>query len=120
MHLGAGKGNDQEQGAGNDQAFTFTLVNVHTDPDEVTDEIKVLDNVFYSVRDDGRNEDDIGYLLGVAGLFYFEQGWLIGTTGFSSATTVPTNAGYSLLFVSMIWLLIVAWPRKQPVQVAPA
>ena len=62
----------------------------------------------------------IGYVLGVSGLFYFVQGWIIGTTGFSPATTVPTNAGYSLLFVSMIWLLIVAWSRKQSVQVAPA
>src|SRR5262245_23764559 len=62
----------------------------------------------------------IGYLLGLSGLFYFEQGWLIGTTGFSSATTVPTNAGYTLLFVAMIGLLFVAWPRKQPVQVASA
>ena len=61
----------------------------------------------------------IGYLLGLSGLFYFEQGWLIGTTGFSPATTVPTNAGYTLLFISVIWLLIVAWPRKQSIQVAP-
>jgi hypothetical protein len=62
----------------------------------------------------------IGYLLGVSGLAYFEQGWIIGTTGFSSATTVPTNAGYTLLFASMIGLLIVAWPRKQSAQVARA
>jgi hypothetical protein len=62
----------------------------------------------------------IGYLLGLSGLAYFEQGWLIGTTGFSSATTVPTNAGYTLLFVSMIWLLIVTWLSKQSVQVVPA
>ena len=62
----------------------------------------------------------IGYLLGLSGLFYFGQGWIIGTTGFSPATTVPTNAGYTLLFVSMIWLLIVVWLSKQSVQVAPA
>jgi deoxyribonuclease-1-like protein len=46
-----------------DQAFTFTLVNVHTDPDEVAEEMRVLDDVFFKVRDDGRNEDDL-ILLG--------------------------------------------------------
>jgi endonuclease/exonuclease/phosphatase family metal-dependent hydrolase len=46
-----------------DQAFTFTLAATHVDPDEVADEIKVLSNVFFSVRDDGRGEDDV-ILLG--------------------------------------------------------
>jgi endonuclease/exonuclease/phosphatase family metal-dependent hydrolase len=40
-------------------AFTFTLVNIHTDPDEVERELSVLDDVFMAVRNDGRNEDDI-------------------------------------------------------------
>jgi endonuclease/exonuclease/phosphatase family metal-dependent hydrolase len=46
-----------------DQAFTFTLINIHTDPDEVDREINVLDDVFRAVRDDGRQEDD-SILLG--------------------------------------------------------
>lgn len=55
-----------------DQAFTFNLVNIHTDPDEVAKEVDVLDNAFYAVRDtvaqDGRGnsllqEDDV-ILLG--------------------------------------------------------
>ena len=46
-----------------DQAFTFTLVNVHTDPDEVSDEMNRMDDVLYSVRADGRGEDDV-ILLG--------------------------------------------------------
>lgn len=41
------------------QAFTFTVVNVHTDPDEIDRELNVLDDVFRAVRDDGRNEDDV-------------------------------------------------------------
>lgn len=45
------------------QAFTFTLVNIHTDPDEVADELNALDDVFRAVRNDGRDEDDI-ILLG--------------------------------------------------------
>ena len=42
-----------------EQAFTFSLVNIHTDPDEVSQEVNALDNVFYAVRDDGRGEDDV-------------------------------------------------------------
>ena len=40
-------------------AFTFTLVNIHTDPDIVEEELSVMDDVFRVVRDDGRNEDDV-------------------------------------------------------------
>ncbi|QDT63373.1 endonuclease/exonuclease/phosphatase family protein [Calycomorphotria hydatis] len=43
--------------------FTFTLVNIHTDPDEVEFEIDVLDDVLRSVARSGRSEDDI-ILLG--------------------------------------------------------
>jgi len=45
------------------QAFTFTLINIHTDPDEVKQEMNALDDVYRAVRDDGRNEDDV-ILLG--------------------------------------------------------
>ncbi len=51
------------RGAEASQAFTFTLVNIHTDPDEVADEVNALDDVFRAVRNDGRDEDDI-ILLG--------------------------------------------------------
>jgi endonuclease/exonuclease/phosphatase family metal-dependent hydrolase len=46
-----------------DQAFTFTLVNIHTDPDEVESELAALDDVFRAVQEDGRGEDDV-ILLG--------------------------------------------------------
>ena len=42
-----------------DEAFTFTLVNVHTDPDIVATEMSVMDDVYRVVRDDGRDEDDV-------------------------------------------------------------
>lgn len=51
------------RGAPPENAFTFTLVNVHTDPDEVDQEINMMDDVFRAVRDDGRQEDDV-ILLG--------------------------------------------------------
>jgi deoxyribonuclease-1-like protein len=47
------------RGAPADQAFTFSLVNIHIDPDEVEREVSVLDDVFYAVRNDGRQEDDV-------------------------------------------------------------
>lgn len=48
------------------QAFTFTLVNVHVDPEHAGAELDLLDDVFRAVRDDGRNEDDV-ILLGDLG-----------------------------------------------------
>lgn len=46
-----------------EKAFTFSLVNIHTDPDEVDFELAALYDVFWAVRADGQNEDDI-ILLG--------------------------------------------------------
>lgn len=42
-----------------DEAFTFTLVNIHTDPDAVNDEVDAMAEVYRVVRRSGRNEDDI-------------------------------------------------------------
>jgi len=42
-----------------DEAFTFSLVNIHTDPDETKQELNALDDVYRVVRDDGRQEDDV-------------------------------------------------------------
>jgi len=41
------------------EAFTFTLIDIHTDPDEIKIELNVLDDVFRAVRNDGRGEDDV-------------------------------------------------------------
>ena len=62
----------------------------------------------------------IGYLMGLSGLAFIVLGWLVGTEGFTSANTVPTYAGHGLNDAWMIWLLIVAWRRKESVQAAPA
>jgi deoxyribonuclease-1-like protein len=42
-----------------EQAFTFTLVNIHTDPDETRQELDALADVFQAVLNDGRREDDV-------------------------------------------------------------
>lgn len=58
----------------------------------------------------------IGYLLGLSGLTFPVQGWIIGTTGFTPATTLPTDVGYILLLAALIWLLVVAWRMNVPIQ----
>jgi len=45
------------------QAFTFTLVNIHTDPDDTDVELNALDDVFVAVQRDASGEDDV-ILLG--------------------------------------------------------
>ncbi len=74
-----------------DQAFTFSLVNIHTDPDETDQELNVLDDVFRVVRDDGRQEDDVIILgdLNVDHRHLGELGQISGITWVIS--DVPTN-----------------------------
>jgi deoxyribonuclease-1-like protein len=42
-----------------DAAFTFTLINVHTDPDVAPAELEALAEAYRAVRRAGRNEDDV-------------------------------------------------------------
>ena len=54
------------RGPSPNEAFTFTLINVHTEPSQVAEELDLLDDAFRAVRDDGRGEDDV-ILLGDLG-----------------------------------------------------
>jgi len=74
-----------------EDAFTFTLVNIHTDPDETKTELNALDDVFHVVAGDGRNEDDV-ILLGdfnVDDRHLGQLGQIPGITWTLSGT--PTN-----------------------------
>ena len=63
----------------------------------------------------------IGYVMGVIGLAFIVVGWLEGTVGFSATYGVIVLITYLLLLPAWsIWLLIVAWRRKESVQAAPA
>ncbi len=42
-----------------EQAFTFTLVNIHTDPDEAEEEVDVLADAYRVIRQASQGEDDI-------------------------------------------------------------
>jgi endonuclease/exonuclease/phosphatase family metal-dependent hydrolase len=74
-----------------DDAFTFTLINVHTDPDIVATEMSVMDDVFRVVRDDGRNEDDVIILgdFNADDAHFGELGQVPGITW--AIAGIPTN-----------------------------
>jgi len=66
----------------------------------------------------------IGYVMGVIGLAWIVTGWLGGTGAFSSSPSailgIIEEPTYFILFPAwMIWLLIVAWQRKESVQAVP-
>jgi deoxyribonuclease-1-like protein len=80
------------------EAFTFTLINVETDPDRTATELDVLAEAYRAVRDDGRGEDDIILLgdLESDDQHLGQLGKLLGVTALLSG--VPTTArGANLL-----------------------
>ena len=60
----------------------------------------------------------IGYIMGLSGLAYIAQGWVIGSQGFSSANAAPTLAGIILVLTWSVWLLANAW-RKFTAHIFP-
>jgi uncharacterized membrane protein HdeD (DUF308 family) len=55
----------------------------------------------------------IGILMGLSGVSYLAQGWIIGAEGFAAANAVPTLVGIILTVVWTVWLLISAWRLKE-------
>lgn len=86
-----------------EQAFTFTLVDIHTDPDEAQVELNVLDDVFRAVRDDGRGEDDV-ILLGDLNADDHHFGEL-GQMGYITwvITGMPTNTRGTHLYDNILF-----------------
>ena len=85
------------------EAFTFTLINIHTDPDEVRRELDVLDDVYRAVRDDGRGEDDI-VLLGDLNADESQFGQLAQVAGIAWAISgVPTNTRGTKLYDNLLY-----------------
>ena len=60
----------------------------------------------------GRLSRPIGYLMALCGLCYLAQGWIIGSSGFSSTNQIPTLLGIGLILVWTVWLLIAALRMK--------
>jgi uncharacterized protein DUF4386 len=55
----------------------------------------------------------IAVLMGLSGLAYLVQGWVVGSEGFSSAESIPIVAGFALDLVWMVWLVVVAWRMRE-------
>jgi hypothetical protein len=58
----------------------------------------------------------LGYLMGLSGLAYIVQGWVLGTEGFPESNTFAILGGYVLILAWIIWLIVVAWRTKESVR----
>ncbi len=88
-----------------DQAFTFTLVNVHVDSDEPQFEMKALAKAFFKVRDDGRGEDDL-IMLGDFQRDDQQMGEFGQIPGFLAAINAqPTNTRQTLQYDNLVFQL---------------
>lgn len=56
----------------------------------------------------------IAYLMGLSGLSYWVQGWVVGSHGFSQTETVAIVLALVLDLAWMIWLVVVAWRMEGP------
>jgi endonuclease/exonuclease/phosphatase family metal-dependent hydrolase len=85
-------------------AFTFSLINVHTDPDEVDRELDAMDNVLFAVQGDRRHEDD-NLLLGDFNVNDRNLGELGRVNGLSwIVTNTPTNIRHSAQYDNIFFL----------------
>ncbi len=85
-----------------DQAFTFTLVNVHIDPQHPAKELVYLPDLFRAIRKDGRGEDDIiiagDFNAGDRGLKH------IGSLGLTWAiSNQPTNTRFTAQYDNLVF-----------------
>jgi Domain of unknown function (DUF4386) len=51
----------------------------------------------------------IAYLIGLSGLTYLVQGWVVGSEGFSGTHTILILVAWVVSVAWMIWLVVVAW-----------
>jgi len=58
----------------------------------------------------------IGFLTALASVAYIAQGVVVGAEGFSSNGTIPGLAAFVFDLAWMIWLVVVAWQKPQPVR----
>lgn len=73
-----------------EEAFTFSLVNVHSDPELAVDEAEALAHVYRAVRDDSRREDDV-IMLGDFNVNYRNLGSLGQLPGLIAVINGPAT-----------------------------
>ncbi len=54
----------------------------------------------------------IPYLMGLSGVAYLVQGWVVGSEGFSGTHTIMILVAWALSLAWMIWLAVVAWRMR--------
>lgn len=85
-----------------EQAFTFTLVNIHTDPDETGTELDALADVFAAVQRAG-GEDDV-ILLGDLNVDEYHLGRLGQLPGITYAVTgTTTNTRRNKMYDNLVF-----------------
>jgi hypothetical protein len=55
----------------------------------------------------------IGYLMGLSGLVWLAQGWVVGSEGFSPTMSNAIVLAEVVDVVWMIWLVVVAWRMQE-------
>ena len=55
----------------------------------------------------------IAYLMGLSGLTYLVQGWVVGSEGFSRTNSSAIVLAWVLSLAWMIWLGVVAWRMEE-------
>ncbi|HEX4132388.1 MAG TPA: endonuclease/exonuclease/phosphatase family protein [Pirellulales bacterium] len=85
------------------EAFTFTLIDIHTEPDHAIQECDALANVIRAVREDGRHEDDV-ILLGDLNTDNYHLGRLGQVPSLTCAISgVPSNTRGTKLYDNIIF-----------------
>lgn len=59
----------------------------------------------------------IGYLMGLSGVAYLVQGWVLSNEGFSPTHTLTIIIAEVLTLLWIIWLLVAAWRIKEPASI---
>jgi hypothetical protein len=53
-------------------------------------------------------------LMGLSGIAYLVQGWIVGAEGFSGTHTIMILLAWALSLAWMTWLAVLAWRRQDP------
>lgn len=91
------------RGIPSQQAFTFNLVNIHTDPDETAVELDALADVFVGVQYNGSGEDDV-ILLGDLNVDEYHLGRLAQLPAIAHVVTgTTTNTRRSKMYDNIVF-----------------
>ncbi len=93
----------QVRGEPRTKMFSFSLVNIHTDPDETKTELNALADVFTSVQNNGSGEDDV-VLLGDLNVDEYHFGRLGQLPGITHAIKgVKTNTRRTKMYDNILF-----------------